>query len=666
MTIKHGTSRAALLLSAAVLANPAGAKVTQIDVQSTRAANPLAGAPDYEVIAGTFSGEVDPADPKNAIITDITLAPKNARGMVEYKASFRMARPVDPSKASGVLLYDVPNRGLGGVAADAAGHLRVISGWQGDIAASPNQQYAVVPVARKNNGSSVTGPVLTRFVKLSPKQADVFIGGGLGGSTPRPDPVSLDSAKAKLWIDRAGAKRVLVPADQWAFADCRKVAFPGTPVGHRLCLKTAFDADAGYTLVYTGKDPLVLGLGFAATRDFVAHLRSGAADPSGKPNLAGAPVRWTVGVGHSQSGNFLRSFVNLGFNADEGGARVFDGINPDIAARQVPLNLRFGVPGGAAETFQPGSEGTLWWGSYTDRLRKLGTTSLLDRCTASNTCPKIVETFGSAEFWGLRMSPDLVGIDAKADIPLPANVRRYYFPSVTHGGGRGTGFSLKGDGAFGDCVMAGNPNPSIDTWNVTQKALIDWVAKDKAPPPSRYPTLAAGDLVRPTAAAMGWPAIPGAPKPDGHINPMIEQSFGPGLKARDLSGFLSRQPPVIGRTFPSLVPRFNADGNETSGVPSVQLLVPIGTYTGWNIEAKGVDKGKNCGFNGGFIPFARTKAEREANGDPRLSLEERYGSHAGFTARVKQAAEKRQVEGWLLPEDAAKIIANAEASAVLK
>lgn len=658
--------QALLLGGVAAIAMPAGARVMRVDVETVKPANPLPGAPDYEIVTGMFTGEVDPADPHNAVITDIADAPRNAQGWVNYKATFRIARPVDPAKGSGVLIYDVPNRGTGGVGPDPDGHVRVVSGWQGDIAPSPNSQYAVVPIARHKDGTPITGPVLTRLTKLSASQPDAFIGGGLGNSTPRPEPVSLDTARAKLWVDKANGRKWLVPASDWAFADCRKAPFPGTPDAHRLCLKGRFDPDAGYTLIYTGKDPLVLGLGFAATRDFVAFLRSGKPDDNGKPNPAGPGIRWTVGIGHSQSGNYLRSFVNLGFNASEAGARVFDGINPDIAARQVPLNLRFGVPGGAAETFQPGSEGTLWWGKYNDRARGLGVTSLLDRCNASQTCPKVVETFGSAEFWGLRMSPDLVGTDARADIPLPANVRRYYFASVTHGGGRGTGFAVNGDGVFGDCVLRGNPNPSEAGWRVAVRMLVDWVSKDKEPLPSQYPTLAHGDLVAPNAKALGWPAIGGAPLPDEHINPMIEQKFGPGLKARDLSGSLTLQPPVIGRTFTSLVPRLDADGNETSGVRSVQLQVPIGTYTGWNIESKGVDAGKNCGFNGGFIPFARTKADRLAKGDPRLSLEERYGDHAGFVAKVREAAARQQAAGWLLPDDAARIVANAETSEVLK
>jgi hypothetical protein len=172
-----------------------------------------------------------------------------------------------------------------------------------------------------------------------------------------------------------------------------------------------------YTLVYQARDPLVLGIGFAATRDLVSFLRHAKADDRGTPNPLAGQVRWSVVSGTSQSGNFVKSFINLGFNQDEAGHRVFDGANPNIAARQVPLNLRFAVPGGAATLFEPGSEGTLWWSRYADRVRGRGTHSLLDRCTATQTCPKIMETFGSTELWGCACRP-------RWSAPMPAPMCR--------------------------------------------------------------------------------------------------------------------------------------------------------------------------------------------------------------------------------------------------
>jgi hypothetical protein len=196
--------------------------------------------------------------------------------------------------------------------------------------------------------------------------------------------------------------------------------------------------------------------------------------------------------------------------------------------------------------------------------------------------------------------------------------------------------------------------------------LVAWVKENKLPPASRYPTLANGDLVEPTAAAMGWPSIPGAPTPDGKINPLLEYDFGATFDAENVSGIATIQPPKIKRVLPSRVPRVNVDGNETSGVPSVQLLVPLGTYTGWNVVTQGYGKNAGCGFFGGFIPFAKTAAEREASGDPRLSFEERYQNHDDFVARVKAAVAQQVSDGWLLPDDAEKLIEQAQQSSVLK
>jgi hypothetical protein len=328
------------------------------------------------------------------------------------------------------------------------------------------------------------------------------------------------------------------------------------------------------------------------------------------------------------------------------------------------MNIRFGAPSGAAEMFEPGSEGMLWWGDYTDEARGRKAGSLLTRCQATETCPKIVETFGSAEFYSLRVSPNLVGTRTDRDIPLPPNVRRYYSPSVRHGGGPG-GFNV--DVATDNCCMlAPNPNPSSDSNRALMHALVDWVVKDAPPPPSRYPRLDRGDLVPPTHAATGFPLIPGVPLPDGVLVPFYEYDFGPGFRNADVSGVVSIQPPVLRQTLPMLVPRVDADGNEIAGVRSVLLDAPLGTYTGWNPVARGFFKGQIQALGGGYIPFAKTKADRLAAGDPRLSLEERYGTHEGYVAKVKAAAARAVNERFLLQDDADRIVAQAEKSAVLR
>lgn len=659
----------ASLVGAAAALTPmaAGARVTRFVVVQRDAAP---AHPDWVILRGYYEGEVDPADPHNRGITDIALATRLPNGRVGYSATFAIAMPRDLRASSGLLLYEVPNRGNGDVAVDPQGHIRVVSGWQGDIAAAPGLQTLRAPMARNRDGTAVTGPVLQRFTDIPAGTASVAITGGFGRPTPRPLPVSLDTGKARLFRQTADdARPVDIPARDWAFADCRTGPFPGTPDPTRLCVRSGFKPAQAYALVYRARDPLVLGTGFAAVRDLNAFLRYADRDDAGTLNPLAGAVRWSIVTGTSQSGNFVRSLIALGFNQAEGGRIIFDGANPNIAARQVPLNIRFGVPGGAADLYEPGSEGALWWSRYDDRRRGRGTSSLLERCTASGTCPKIVETFGSAELWGLRMSPNLVGTDARSDLPLPGNVRRYYLPSVTHNGSARGGFPVTGEApppGADFCTLAWNPNPSADTRRALLQALVDWVRTGKAPPASRYPTLAAGDLVAPNASAMGWPDIPGAPVPTGKLNRVLDYDFGPGFNYVDLSGVLTRQPPRIRQVIPSLVPRVNADGNETAGIPSVQMLVPLGTYTGWNVRKRGYGAGGGCGFIGGFIPFARTRAERLATGDPRISLEERYRDHAGFVAHVRTAAEAQVATGWLLRDDADRIIGEAQASDVLR
>lgn len=655
-----------VLALAAILCAPqlGQARVTKVVIESTQPASGNNDPIAYEIVSGKFYGAVDPKSPENAIITDLQHAPRNSDGHVEYSATFEIARPVDSTKASGVLFYDVPNRGNGAVAADPDGHVRVISGWQGDLPDNLGLQTIAVPVASRAKGRPLTGPVFARFVDMPPGSSTLSITGSIGRPTAMPEPQTLDPRKAKLYTQsQAGGKLTALPSNIWAFADCTDLPFPGRPDATRLCLKSGFDPSLAYTLVYTGKNPKVMGLGFAATRDLISFLRHAKADDLGAPNPAGM-VKWAVASGTSQSGNYLKSFVHLGFNADEERRIVFDGINPNIAARQVPLNMRFSVPGGAARPFEPGSEGTLWWGKYTDTARGRGTSSLLDRCTTTNTCPKVIETFGSAEFWGLRMGPGLTGTKGDMDIVLPANVRRYYFPSVTHGGSWTGGFPAGGDPVPSGCLLPGNPNPMLPELRMSHRYLVDWVMGVSKPPASVYPTLANGDLVAPNAIALGWPHISGAPTPDGKLNPLPQQDFGNALKVNDLSGVITKLPPRLGAQIPQFVPRVDADGNEMSGIRSVQLMVPIGTYLGWNVQAGGFSKGEGCGFAGGFLPFARTKLEREKSGDPRPSLEERYTNKAGFIAQTKAAIQQHQNDGWLSSTDAAQILKQAE-SAVL-
>ena len=623
-------------------------------------------AGQFETLSGRFYGELDPKDAHNSIITDLQFAPRNARGMVEYSATFSLSKPIDMSKSSGVLFYSVPNRGNGGPSGSEEGHVSLVSGWQGDLLPRTGAQTITVPIAKDRDGGPLTGPVVQRFINLPPNTNTIDLTAADSRGLTYQRPLTLDTSKANL-MRRASpdAPGVRVAAADWAFADCTKTPFPGTPEPMKICAMDGFDPASEYTLVFTAKDPLVLAIGYAATRDLNSFLRYVDKDETGTPNPVAKQIKWAVSHGSSQSGNFIRSYIHLGFNQDEAGRIVWDGANPHIAARQLALNFRFAVGGGAAAMYEPGSEAVLWWSDYADPVRHRPATSLLTRCRATKTCPKIFETFGGLEFWYLRESPNLVGTDAKADIPLPANVRRYFFPGTPHGGGRG-GFSATAPAVPNGCVLPANPNPETETMRALTVALVDWVTKGTEPPPSRYPRLDQGQLAPATKAAIGFPNIPGVPSPDGVVNPVFDYDFGKDFNYTDLSGMITKQPPAVKQILPTLVPKVDADGTDVGGVGSVLRQAPLGTYLGWNVTSTGFDKGKACQLNGGYIPFAKTKTERMASGDPRPSLEERYRTHDGYVEAVKAAAEKAVAERYLLRKDADRLIAEASASNVLR
>ena len=653
-------NRIQLIVGALLLTAPASyARVTRIAIELTTAT----GLAAYQIMSGHFYGELDPKDPHNTIIADIQFAPRNARGMVEYSATFALSKPADMSKSNGVLFYSVPNRGGGAPGVYDDGRVSLVSGWQGDVIPRPGLQTISLPIARKPDGSPLTGPVIERLINTPASATTITLGTQAYVALTYQKPLTLDTGKASL-MRRASqsALPAAVPSSDWAFADCTQTPFPGTPDPGKICMKGGFDPAAEYTLSYTAKDPLVLGIGYAATRDLNSFLRYAEKDDAGNANPVAKQIKWAISQGSSQSGNFIRSFIHLGFNQDEANRIVWDGANPHIAARQMALNFRFANGNGAAGPNEPGSEGVLWWSDYTDSARHRPAAGLLDRCRATNTCPKIIETFGALEFWYLRESPNLVGTDAKADIPLPANVRRYFFPGTSHGGGRG-GFSAASPAPPNGCALPANPNPESDTTKALMVALIDWVTKGSEPPPSRYPHL--DQLAPATKAAIGFPNIPGLPSPDGLINPVLDYDFGPDFNYNDLSGLITKEPPTVQQVLPTLVPKVDADGSDVGGVPSVLHQAPLGSYLGWNVTAGGFDKGRICTLSGGYWPFAKTKAERVASGDPRLSLEERYGSHQAYVDTVKKAAGKAVAERFLLREDADRLIAQAAASDVL-
>ena len=708
-------------LAGLLLSPVAHARVTRIVIDETLAMTPMTKAAPgssigaqtiangstipYEILAGRAFGELDPTLPHNALIQDIELA-KDADGKVRYVASFVLYKPIDSKQASGLLWHDVPNRGRVFPFApqeQAFGDIMLASAWQGDnsgatqvkpLASATGLQFLHVPVARQSSGAPITGEVFGRIVNRTGMGSQPL----LVQTNPVPyKPTSLDTTRSTL-VSRAGETMhgqamdevTLSPTD-WAWAKCDAThPFPGTPDATQICLKNGFDPTRLYQVVFTAQDPQVLGIGFAAWRDVGHFFKTASQDDSGTANPIATLVKHSIGRGISQSGNFLRGWLHLGFNQAEQGGRVHDGAWPIIAGRRIALNFRWAQPDGVLELYQAGSEGPQWWLPHPDPIRGLPSAGILDRCIATQTCPKIVEHFGSAEVWALKLTPEWVGTDGKTDLPLPDYVRRYYIASSTHGGGAG-GFdtSLPGVGIpktpavcpgnnFGVGTLPINPVPHTETVNAIRVHFRNWVTLGTAPPPSRYPTLApapgqsSGTLARANKQDLGFPTLPGlrptVPEPD-FIMAVLDYDWGPHFNALDASGIPSLAPPKIKQVLQMYAPKVDADGNELGGVPVALLDAPLGTYLGWNITASGdkpFHKDQICDYVGGMIPFARTSAERHANNDPRLSLQERYQDHAGYVAAVKQATLRALKEGFLLQEDAEKLVAQAQASAVLR
>jgi hypothetical protein len=708
-TLKAASTRAAVarslvstLVASAVWALPAQARVTRIVIDSTTPSTVAGQSIAYEQVRGRAFGELDPADARNAVITDITLG-LQSDGKLRYETTFSIIKPVNMALASGFMWHDVPNRGGNFTIPLAERELRDIglaSGWQADNAgataipadhATGLNHWVQVPMATEN-GQLVTGQVLARIVNRSgPNSAPLNV---MGNPVPYL-PATLDTAQAVLTTHtketingQVTIGSVIAPGD-WAYGTCSAtVPFPGTPLNNNvaalpanlpvhICLRNGFDPALLYELVYPAKGAYVLGAGAAAFRDVGSFFKYQTQDDFGNANPLAGFVKTTSMRGSSQSGNFTRQFIYMGMNQDETGRQVHNGAWPQIAGRRVAANVRWGQPDGVLELYQLGSEGPQWWVDYPDVKRGLPTKGIFSRCNLTGTCPKVIEHFGGAEVFALKMTMEWVGTSADADIPLTRNVRRYYIPSTTHGGGAGgfthlpaaTGANCPGNN-WGTGTFRANPVPSTQMVNVIRVALRDWLMNGKSPPPSRYPTLTGGNLVNPTRAEMGFPAnVPGVPDsiflPENFVFPVFDYDWGPLFNASDATGVPTNLPPPIRQVIPMKVPRVDADGNELGGVPTVLRDAPLGTYLGWNITAAGFHKDQVCNYVGGYIPFARTLAERLASGDSRRSLVERYVDHAGYVAAVTTAANNAFAQGYLLAVDRDALIAQAAASTVL-
>jgi hypothetical protein len=646
----------------------------------------IGAAGPYVTLKGRVFGELDPHDPHNTIIQDIELAPKDSHGMVHYIATFQITMPADLSKASGLMFNEVANRGGNPIPTTAAagvpGAIYLASGWQGDLLAhcatdypctpldvpfTGTTQVIQVPVARNKDGSTITGPVYGHIANATGNTAQMVI-----FTTPVPyQPLSTDTTKTPFWslasqtVTGVDGPKTFIPSTDWAWANCSTVPFPGTPDPTRICLRNGFNSDLLYEMVFTAKNPLVLGVGYAATRDIISFFHHAGADDNGTANPIADAVRKVITVGVSQSGSFIRSSIHLGFNQDEQDRQVVDGAWPQIDGRQLYLNVRFALPDVITTLYMMADEAPVWWAHYPDKARHFSAEGLLDRCTQTRTCPEVLETFGSLEFYDEKMSPDLIGFTAEEDIPLPSNVHRYYNPSTTHGGGGGGFNFVANPPPASGCMFPANPNPESDTNNALQDDFVELLMQGTPMPRSSYPTLRDGMLVPATQRAEGFPNIPNYPFQGNQINFAELFDFGPDIDYHDQTGIVTIQPPIIDRVLPTYAVKVDADGNEFAGVRSTLLQAPLATYTGWNTFAAGVFKGQQCGLTASSFPFQETKAQRVAAQDPRRSIEERYGTHQGYVCVVTNAANEAVKRRFLRSTAATTLIAQAQAGNVL-
>ena len=589
----------------------------------------------YELLRGTVAGEVDPADPRHQHIVNLANAPRNAAGRVEYRATVEVYRPIDMARWNRALYHTVSNRGGAGAAEPALlerGFAFVRVGWQGDLVPTESNIVAYLPVAANPDGSSIVGPALEEFIF---NDAESVSRRGLtypaASLEPRGGMLSVRATQ--------DAERKRPDGLQWRYVSDTEIEID-RPAG--------FDGGAIYEFIYEAKDPIVLGIGFAAMRDAISFLRYEAADRDGNPNpLAehGLPTK-AISLGISQSGRMQRDFLYQGFNEDVAGRIVFDGMHPNIAgSRKTFTNYQFGQPGRWQKQHEdhvyPGDQFPFTYATLTDPLSGR-TDGLQERCSVSNTCPKIVHSDGEAELWQARSS--LVVTDPTGGhIDLPDNVRVYLLSGTQHGGGPGVHTRTPSQGM---CQNLSNPLALAQTRAALSVALYEWVANGVEPPPSRFPTVAGGGLV--SANELGFPDIPGVTY-SGSYNPLHLADH------RSL-------PPMYGDAYPVLVGRIDDDGNMVDGVRHPNLAAPVGTYTGWNLRRAGFGEGGQCAGTGSFIPFAATESARADSGDPRASLEARYPDHAAYIQAVSEAADALVGERLLLAADADVIVELARGS----
>ncbi len=584
-----------LLLILAFVSFPLSARVVRVDIaQRTDLANGR-----YERLTGKVYYALDPSNPHNRAIVDLDRAPRNAAGEVEFSADVAIIRPKHGSDAT---FIDIVNRGGGSILNPEGqgdfllrhGFSVAAVGWQFDVRPDPKLLHLYAPVTSGISGKARSDFIVTE--KTLDHPLGHVIGGQIGGTGY---PVSDPKDAVLTERDSQLAERRTIPRKRWRFTD------PNT-----VHLDTGFVPGRIYEVIYTAKDPAVVGTGFAAVRDFVSYLKH-------DPNAAAAAQR-VYGFGISQSGRFLRHFVYQGFNADEQGRQVFDGTIPVVAgAGRGNFNHRLAQPSRDAEPLSP-----LF---YPVDIPPFADNEILADAVAEKVVPKIMYVNTSYEFWSRGESLTYTTQDASREVELPPNVRLYTIAGMSHIGGPFPPVKFTSVPEFLGANLA---NPS-NYWPVLHGAFLNldaWVRDNVEPPPSRYPHIADGTLVPASQLAVKAPVQPYEP-------------YRVDLGLQWLTGITS-EPPRVSGTYPVLVPQVDKDGNELGGIRLPWIAVPVARWTGWNPRDPSIGfPNDRIAFVGSWFPFTKAR------------IAELYPTFDAYFGRYGAAALALANEKYIVADD---------------
>jgi len=656
----------------------------------------------YELLTGVAYFEVDPHEDVNAVIVDLEKAPRNVRGKVEFSTQIMILKPVDMSLGNHKVFYRVNNRGnqslltattLTQVGANdiflKMGYTLVDGGWEGDVLPATGKLVATLPVATHRDGSPIIGPMRIEYSDRTIPLAGTFSMNLEGNAAFHSYETSdTNTAHSTFTVrDTVDGPKVPISPDRWAFGKCPTGQASLTPTTSDICYFDGFQSPKLYELIYPAKNPYVMALGHATTRDFASFLRHSAQDDFGTPNPLGPGIRRMYADGGSQTAGYLRDFMYLGFNEDERHRRVFDGIMPEYGGTdRVFINVRFADPNIWSDEDDRHDFLQSSYPPFTYAVTRDPISGVYDGVLhRPHTDPLVFQTDSAAEWWQLRDSLNIVNGKGHSE-PIPWNVRLYFNSSFGHGYATAGLKSTGGVSTPGSNALCHNPTTGGSVSESTRALLVvmdQWADQGIEPPESNYPRLHDDDgdrdgygdhhhsrhhhqgatLVSLQQASQAFPAIPGVSFPTV-MNQYELLNFGPEFGKT--GGILTLQPPILGPSYRMFVPLPDQDGLDVAGIRPMQVRVPLGTTMGWNIRAPGHRAPTLCGLTGSFIPLAQTKAARLASGDPRLSLEERYGDHAGFVSAVTKAAQELVKKRFLLQVDADGFISSAQASTVLQ